>query len=278
MSNRTGSKPANCKFDSNSSWVSSSVNNGAARKEIDPRSALAAVAASGGSAEGGLTLKSEALHEATDNKIRTGPIRQICFNRLLETPSPVGRGPVRGAAARLLSTFSGFTLAPRPHPNPLPMGEGRSVGGGNDFGARAYPGADMMQLGGIDHVQALFTDALEAWQDFAHRSVHDFFTAFVSGEIKIEMLAHEPIRHACKTIERILDSVAEQLAPQHVIVQRNAQRKFHRRRGTLPEVQVVFPAGVEEFPLQVGHLDQLCALLLLHARVFERDEECRDKS
>ena len=43
-------------------------------------------------------------------------------------------------------------------------------------------------------------------------------------------------------------------------------------------MQVVFPAGVEEFPLQVSHLNQLGALLLLHARVFKRHEECRNES
>ena len=68
------------------------------------------------------------------------------------------------------------------------MGEGRSVGGGNDFGAGAHPGADVMQLAGIDHVQALFTDTLEAWQNFSDLGLHHTLTAFISGEIKIEKI------------------------------------------------------------------------------------------
>src|SRR5262249_39771170 len=35
---------------------------------------------------------------------------------------------------------------------------------------------------------------------------------------------------------------------------------------------IVLPASEEEFPLQVGHLDQLGALSLLHPRVLERNE------
>jgi len=33
--------------------------------------------------------------------------------------------------------------------------------------------------------------------------------------------------------------------------------------------------GKEKLPLQVGHLDQLCPVAPLHARVFERHEERR---
>src|SRR5947208_4344702 len=135
-----------------------------------------------------------------------------------------------------------------------------------------------MQLGGIDHVQALFTDTLEAWQDFAYLGLHHTLAAFVSGEIKIEMLAHEAIGHTGETIERIFDTVAEQLAAEHVVVEGNAQREFHRGLGAaVPEVQGVFPAGVEEFTLQIGHLDQLRALFLFNASFFERYEEGRDK-
>ncbi len=45
----------------------------------------------------------------------------------------------------------------------------------------------------------------------------------------------------------------------------------------MPEVQVVFPAGVKELPLEVGHFDELCAFLLLHSRIVERNEEGRDE-
>src|SRR5450759_795269 len=45
----------------------------------------------------------------------------------------------------------------------------------------------------------------------------------------------------------------------------------------MPEMQVVFPTGVEELPLQVGHLDELRAVLLLHPRILERNEERWDE-
>src|SRR2546428_4295754 len=135
-----------------------------------------------------------------------------------------------------------------------------------------------MQLRGIDHVQALFTDTLEAWQDFAYLGLHHTLAAFVSGEIKIEMLAHETVGHTSETIERVFDTVAEQLAAKHVVVEGSAQRKFHRRLGApVPEMQIIFPAGVKELPLKVGHLNQLRAFFLFHAGIFERHEEGRDK-
>ena len=104
--------------------------------------------------------------------------------------------------------------------------------------------------------------------------MHDAFAALVAGEIQIEMLAHEPIRHTGKSIKRVLDSVTKQLAAQAIVIERHAQRKFHiRGASAVPEVQVVFPTRIEKFPLQIGHLDQLGAVLLLHARVLERHEE-----
>src|SRR2546426_7547547 len=110
-----------------------------------------------------------------------------------------------------------------------------------------------MQLAGIDQIQAFLADALEAWQDFFHRRLHDSRAAFIAGEIQVEMFAHEAIRDAGKSIERILDAVAEKLAPEYVVINGNAQREFHRGlRTAVPEVQIVFPAGVEEFPLEVG--------------------------
>ena len=100
----------------------------------------------------------------------------------------------------------------------------------------------------------------------------------MAGEIQIEMLAHQAIRNAGEAIQRILDAVAKELSPQHVVIQWNSQRKFHRRsRAAVPEVQVIFPAGVEEFPLQVRHFNKLGARLLLHPCMFERDEERRHK-
>ena len=115
---------------------------------------------------------------------------------------------------------------------------------------------------------------IKSGKNLIDRRVHHAFAPLVAGEIQIEMLAHKPIWHAGESIKRILDSVAEKLAAQHVVIDGNAQREFHIcRAAAVPEVQVVFPAGVEKFPLQIGHLDQLGAVLLLHARVLERHEE-----
>src|SRR5713226_7607767 len=146
------------------------------------------------------------------------------------------------------------------------------------LGANIYWGSNVVQLAGIDQIQAFLAHVLEARQDFVYRSSHNSAAALVSGKVQVKVFAHKPIGHAGETIERILYAVAEQLAAEHVVVERNTQREFHRRRGTFPEVQVILPAGVEEFPLQIGHLNQLRALLLFHARVFERHEECRNES
>src|SRR5882672_2145647 len=155
----------------------------------------------------------------------------------------------------------------------------KSVAGcGDSLRANIYRGRDVVQLTGVDHVQPLLADTPEPGQNLVHGRRHNSAAALVSGKVQVEVFAHETVGHAGEAIKRILDAVAEQLAAEHVVIERNAQRKLHRRLSAFPEVQVIFPAGVEELPLQVGHLNQLCALFLLHARVFERHEESRNES
>src|SRR5437588_11173764 len=90
------------------------------------------------------------------------------------------------------------------------------------------------------------------------------------------MLAHKFIRYAGEAIERILDSITKQLSAEQVVINRHAERELHVcLTAAMPEMQVVLPARIEKFPLQVGHLDQFGAIFLLHARVLERYKERR---
>src|ERR1041385_6260649 len=134
-----------------------------------------------------------------------------------------------------------------------------------------------MKLRGIDHVEAMVTYRFEAGDDVIDRSAHHSFGALMAGVIEIEMLAHEAIGYAGKSIQRILDSVTEQLAADQLIIDGNAERELQRTavadQAAVPEIQIVFPAGIKEFPLKIGHLDQLGAVSLLHARVFERHKK-----
>src|SRR6266576_1287996 len=130
----------------------------------------------------------------------------------------------------------------------------------------------------INHIQTFCAHGLEAGHDVVYRSLHDALTPLVTGEIEIEMLAHETIRNAGEAVQRVLDTIAKELAPKQVIIERHAERELHRRvRSAVPELQVVFPAGIKELPLKVSHLDKLGAILLLHPCILERNEERRNK-
>src|SRR5262252_2509778 len=111
-------------------------------------------------------------------------------------------------------------------------------------GRGGHARSDVMQLGSINHVQAMIADRLEPRQNLIDRRLHHALAAFVPGEVQIEMLAHEPIGNAREPVEWILDAVAEQLAAEAVVIERHPQREFHIGPGpAVPEVQVVFPAG-----------------------------------
>src|SRR5204863_4752239 len=184
-----------CKFDSNSSCVSSSVNNGEARNESEPTFALAADAGIAGISLTGFTLNRDPLQEAVSSASK-------------QKPSRVAALEIGNVVRIILIELAGDL---------------------NRFGGCSHARSELMKLGRVDHVQALIAHRLKSWKNFIDRRVHDAFAAFVTGEIQIEMLAHEPIRHAGESIERILDSVAKQLASQTVIIERHAQRKFHIR-------------------------------------------------
>src|SRR5205085_10247658 len=88
------------------------------------------------------------------------------------------------------------------------------------------------------------------------------------------MFAHEAVGHTGETPERIFDARAEQLLADHLVIERHAQRELRSRLlPAVPEFEIVLPAGEEELPLQIGHLDQFRALLRGHARIFKRYEE-----
>ena len=81
---------------------------------------------------------------------------------------------------------------------------------GSGIQTRTY----VVQLAGVDQVQAFFSNALEARKDFINWRLHYPFTSLVAGEVEIQMLAHETIRHAGKAIERVFDAVAKQFPPE----------------------------------------------------------------
>src|SRR5467141_334479 len=120
ISTRTGKSPTSCRFDSNNSWLSSSVSSGAARKEIEPRLREATVAGIGWSAAGGFTLKRGPLHEVT-NITETNNTDLIARLKRLRKPlRPTFRSGLRLTIARILHVprfvcqlFNGRIRAPR---------------------------------------------------------------------------------------------------------------------------------------------------------------------
>src|SRR6267142_1945901 len=132
----------------------------------------------------------------------------------------------------------------------------------------------MMQLAGINHVQAPLADIVKRGQDLLIKRIHALAIPLVTREIQIHMLPNQAVGYARKTSEWIFNSIAEQLFAKHLVINRHAQREFRVcARTSIPELEVVLPAGEEELPLQVSHFYQLGAGLLLHARVFERHKE-----
>src|SRR5437667_9450665 len=99
-----------------------------------------------------------------------------------------------------------------------------------------------MKLGRLDHVQAVIAHRLKSGKNFIDRRAHDAFAPLVTSEIQIELLAHEAIGNARKSIKRILDAVTNQLATESTVIQRHAQRELPIRGGpAVPEVPISFP-------------------------------------
>src|SRR6185295_16429662 len=71
------------------------------------------------------------------------------------------------------------------------------------------------------------------------------------------------------------DDIAEQSFAELLIINRRAESKLRVQPllVAFPELHIVFPAGKEKLPLQLGHLDHLGAGFLLHARIFQRNKK-----
>src|SRR6267143_1400673 len=93
------------------------------------------------------------------------------------------------------------------------------------------------------------------------------------------MFAQQAFRRSSKTRQWILNDVAKQSLAEFAVVNRGAQTELGIQALAVPfpEFHIVFPAGKEEFPLQLSHVDHLGAGLLLHARVFKRHKESWNK-
>src|SRR5712692_8290314 len=91
----------------------------------------------------------------------------------------------------------------------------------DSLGGDIYRGRNVVQLAGVDQIQPFLADALEPGQNFVHGCLHNSAAALVSGKVQVEVFAHKTIGHSGKTIERILNAVAEQLAAEHVVIERN---------------------------------------------------------
>ena len=85
----------------------------------------------------------------------------------------------------------------------------------------------MVQLAGVNQVQAFVPNALEARQDFVDGRLHHALASLVSGEVEVQVLTHKTIRHAGEAVKRILDAVAKELAPEQIVINRHAEREFH---------------------------------------------------
>ena len=75
-----------------------------------------------------------------------------------------------------------------------------------------------MQLAGVDHIEALLADVVEAGNDLLVEGLHAFAVPFVAGEIKVHVSADKPIGHAGKAPKRILDSFAKKFLTEHAVV------------------------------------------------------------
>src|SRR5436190_5541628 len=130
-SRRTGKSPASCRFDSNNSCDCSSVRSGEARKVTVPTFMLAAVAGMGGISLTGLTLKSELVQAAVQRIARHPRASEAAFRKF-------------GNIARFPQGWKGLA------------GDLNHITGGG------HAGADGMQLGRVNHVQASIAHSLKA--------------------------------------------------------------------------------------------------------------------
>src|SRR2546430_8299754 len=98
-----------------------------------------------------------------------------------------------------------------------------------------------MKLRRVDHLEAMIAHSFESGDDVVDWRTHNFSAAFVTGVVQVQVFTHEAIGHAGEAIQRILDSVAEQLATEHVIVDRYAEGEFQRaaitHQAAVPEIQ-----------------------------------------
>src|SRR3982751_598444 len=112
-----------------------------------------------------------------------------------------------------------------------------------------------MQLSSVDHVEALLANTMKPRHDFFRERFHSSRVSFITGEVEVHVLANKTIRHTREPSERILDTPTKNFLTQHVVINRHAERKLSvGTRTAIPKLQVVFPAGEEEFPLQIRHL------------------------
>src|SRR6266699_1639404 len=119
-----------------------------------------------------------------------------------------------------------------------------------------------MQFAGVDHVETLIADGLEAGHDLSVKWIHAPVATPVAGKIQIHVPANKAVGHARKARQRILDATAKNLFAEHVVIDGHADRELGvRARAAIPELEIVFPASEEELPLQVSHLNQLRAVL-----------------
>src|SRR3954463_8117534 len=83
---------------------------------------------------------------------------------------------------------------------------------------------EMMQLARVNHVQP--ADGLKPWHDLFCKRLHARSVSLPACKIQIEVLAHEAVREACETPERILDAVAKEALAQQLVIEGHAKRKL----------------------------------------------------
>src|SRR2546423_8080869 len=107
-------------------------------------------------------------------------------------------------------------------------------------GGSSHARANVMKLRRVDHLEAMIAHSFESGDDVVDGRTHNFSAAFVTGIIQVQVFTHEAIGHTGKAIQRILDSVAEQLATEQVIINRNSKGEFQRaainNQAAVPEI------------------------------------------
>src|SRR5437868_2197303 len=108
----------------------------------------------------------------------------------------------------------------------------------------------MMKFAGVDQVESLLTHVLESRNNLTFERLHAIEISLMTGEVEVEMLAGEAIRHAGKPRDRILYNFAEESLAHLAVIDRHAKRKLRiHSTATLPEFEIVSPAGEEKLPL-----------------------------